>query len=223
MLQDAVLSGVAFSIDPNTGSPYVVINLSAESTSAITSGRAAEARTFYCLKDAGVEHLPQAVQSVVALIAELEGILNTDRLDVEFAIDSSGQLYLLQCRPLSHTKAVPHPDQLNVRLKQIADKMRCLNKPNPYVLGSRTIFAVMPDWNPAEIIGICPRPLALSLYKELITDSIWAYQRSNYGYRNLRSFPLIVNFSGLPYIDVRVDFQLVFAGRCSTGVGRATR
>ena len=65
----------------------------------------------------------------------------------------------------------------------------------------------MPDWNPAEIIGIRPKPLALSLYRELITDSIWAYQRHNYGYRNLRSFPLLLNFSGIPYIDVRVSFN----------------
>ena len=64
----------------------------------------------------------------------------------------------------------------------------------------------MPDWNPAEIIGIRPK-LALSLYRELVTDSIWAYQRHNYGYRNLRSHPLMVNFFGLPYIDVRVSFN----------------
>jgi phosphohistidine swiveling domain-containing protein len=65
----------------------------------------------------------------------------------------------------------------------------------------------MPDWNPAEIIGLKPRPLAFSLYRELITDSIWAYQRNNYGYKNLRSFPLLMSFHGLPYIDVRVSFN----------------
>jgi glutamine kinase len=47
----------------------------------------------------------------------------------------------------------------------------------------------------------------LSLYRELITDAIWAYQRDNYGYQNLRSFPLLVSFHGLPYIDVRVSFN----------------
>ena len=65
----------------------------------------------------------------------------------------------------------------------------------------------MTDWNPAEMIGIRPKPLALSLYREIITDSVWAYQRDNYGYRNLRSFPLMVDFGGLPYIDVRVSFN----------------
>ena len=65
----------------------------------------------------------------------------------------------------------------------------------------------MPDWNPAEIVGIRPKPLALSLYREMVTDSIWAYQRHNYGYRNLRSFPLMPNFFGIPYIDVRLSFN----------------
>ncbi|MCH7560323.1 MAG: hypothetical protein IIC67_02960, partial [Thaumarchaeota archaeon] len=46
-----------------------------------------------------------------------------------------------------------------------------------------------------------------SLYKELITDRIWAYQRDNYGYKNLRSFPLMKTFLGTPFIDVRVDFN----------------
>ena len=74
-------------------------------------------------------------------------------------------------------------------------------------MGKRTVWGIMPDWNPAEIIGVRPKPLALSLYRDLITDSIWAYQRHNYGYRNLRSFPLMPHFFGLPYIDVRVSFN----------------
>jgi glutamine kinase len=57
------------------------------------------------------------------------------------------------------------------------------------------------------MIGLRPWPISLSLYRELITDTIWAYQRDNYGYQNLRSFPLLVSFEGLPYIDVRVSFN----------------
>ena len=74
-------------------------------------------------------------------------------------------------------------------------------------MGDFTIFANMPDWNPAEIIGVKPKPLALSLYKELVTDGVWAYQRHNYGYRNLRSFPLLVSLAHSPYIDTRVSFN----------------
>ena len=65
----------------------------------------------------------------------------------------------------------------------------------------------MPDWNPAEIIGIKPKPLALSLYRELITDHVWSKQRRNYGYRYVGSNHLMASFFGTPYIDVRVDFN----------------
>ena len=30
----------------------------------------------------------------------------------------------------------------------------------------------MSDWNPAEMLGTKPKPLAISLYAELITNSI---------------------------------------------------
>ena len=81
------------------------------------------------------------------------------------------------------------------------------SKPHPFLYGNRAIYGVMPDWNPAEIVGIKPHTLALSLYREIITDAIWAYQRDNYGYRNLRSFPLLVELEGMPYIDIRVSFN----------------
>ena len=78
---------------------------------------------------------------------------------------------------------------------------------HPDLVGSRSFFGIMPDWNPAEIIGVHPKPLARSLYKELVTDAIWAYQRDNYGYRNLRSFPLLISLLGHPFIDVRVSLN----------------
>ena len=112
--------------------------------------------------------------------------------------------FVLWFYDLSPSISISRQEQV---LGQIEEKVNSLSKPHPYLLGKRSVFGVMPDWNPAEIIGIRPKPLALSLYKELITDSIWAYQRDNYGYRNLRSFPLLVSFSGVPFIDVRVSFN----------------
>ena len=47
----------------------------------------------------------------------------------------------------------------------------------------------------AEIIGSKPKPLALSLYQELITDHIWAQNRSNYGYKELDQFHLMTTFA----------------------------
>ena len=65
----------------------------------------------------------------------------------------------------------------------------------------------MPDWNPAEIIGVRPKPLAFSLYRHLITNEVWAKQRAQFGYRDIRPCPLIYSFCGQPYVDIRASFN----------------
>lgn len=208
MLQNIKLSGVAFSIDPNNAGNYIVINYDdmTGSTESVTSGCSGNLKTYYYFKGAEVPAADQ-MNRIVELVRELELLFSNDKLDIEFAVGQDDTLYLFQARPL--VTALPVPD-IRIQkpvLKRIYDKI-CVSQGNkPYLFGKRTVYGVMPDWNPAEIIGIRPRPLALSLYKELVTDSIWAYQRDNYGYRNLRSFPLMVNFAGIPYIDTRVSFN----------------
>ena len=65
----------------------------------------------------------------------------------------------------------------------------------------------MPDWNPAEIIGIKPKPLALSLYQEIITDHIWSSNRKSIGFKDLGAHHLMTTFFGTPFVDVRIDFN----------------
>ena len=208
MLCGVSLSGVGFSRDPRNAGHYLVINYDDQSgtTDSITAGRSNNLKTCYLQKAAPTDQT-QPLHPVQQLLSELEALFEQDALDIEFAI-ADGQLYLLQVRPLVLTEAasLDCPQQRQV-LQAIGRRFDQLNQPHPYLHGDRSVFGVMPDWNPAEIIGIRPRPLALSSYKALITDSVWAYQRNNYGYRNLRSFPLLIDFAGLPYIDVRVSFN----------------
>jgi hypothetical protein len=176
-------------------------------TDAITSGCTNEVKTYiqyryyeYPCKDKKIEAIIQAVK-------ELELLFNNKYIDVEFAVTGDGSVYILQARPIiTAGKNQSRPD-LTGGLYKIYRKIEKLQRPHPDLLGGKAIFGVMPDWNPAEIIGFKPQRLALSLYKELITDNIWACQRDNYGYRNLCSHPLMVSFMGIPFIDVRVDFN----------------
>ena len=78
--------------------------------------------------------------------------------------------------------------------------------PKSSLAGRTTILTEMTDWNPAEMIGNTPRPLALSLYKTFITDSIWAVARDAMGYRMVDG-PLLTDFHGRPFIDVRKSFN----------------
>jgi glutamine kinase len=208
MLEHVAMAGVAFSRSP-AGGPYFVINYDDRSglTDRVTAGVGDNLETFLCLKSRP-HACPPSLAPVIALVRELETLLGTDTLDVEFAVGGDGQLYLLQVRPLVAARSERIADvEVDSALTDVARKVALLSRPHPYLHGSRAIFGVMPDWNPAEIVGIRPFPLSLSLYRELITDAIWAYQRDNYGYQNLRSFPLLVSFHGLPYIDVRVSFN----------------
>jgi glutamine kinase len=208
MLDRVAMAGVAFSRSPN-GGPYFVINYDDRSglTDRVTAGVGENLQTFHCLKSRS-DVSPPSLAPVIALVSELETLLTCDALDVEFAVGDDRQLYLLQVRPLACDREGQVADaKVDTALANIARKVELLSRPHPYLHGDRTIFGVMPDWNPAEMIGLRPWPLSLSLYRELITDAIWAYQRDNYGYQNLRSFPLLVSFHGLPYIDVRVSFD----------------
>ncbi len=208
MLERVALAGVVFSRSPE-GGPYFIVNYDDHSgqTNRVTAGVGDDLKTFYCLKS-HTDACPRALAPVIALVRELETLLACDALDVEFAIREDGQVWLLQVRPLSTGSHDPAADEkVGAALADVARKVELLSRPHPYLHGSRAIFGVMPDWNPAEIVGVRPWPLSLSLYCELITDAIWAYQRDNYGYKNLRSFPLLVSFCGLPFIDVRVSFN----------------
>ncbi|MFZ0638316.1 MAG: adenylyl-sulfate kinase [Candidatus Acidiferrales bacterium] len=208
MLDQVAMAGVAFSRRPS-GGPYFVINYDDRTglTDQVTAGVGDNLKTFFCLKSRP-ERCPRPLAPIIALVSELEIVLGCDAIDVEFAIGEDEQVYLLQVRPLSVDRHLgPADAKVDVAAGDIARKVELLSRPHPFLHGSRAIFGVMPDWNPAEIIGVRPYPLSLSIYCELITDAIWAYQRDNYGYQNLRSFPLMVSFHGLPYIDVRVSFN----------------
>lgn len=208
MLTQVVRSGVAFSHDPNTCAPYRVVNWSEGSdTAAVTGGLGGRVwqQAAHCTVSPDL-----TLASVVAMIDELLALFGGVPLDCEFAVTRKGGkevLWLLQVRPLILSDAPESPEAQAARLDAIQRKVARGMQPHPFLMGRRTVYGVMPDWNPAEIVGIRPKPLALSLYRELITDAIWAYQRHNYGYRNLRSFPLMPHFFGLPYIDVRLSFN----------------
>lgn len=208
MLENVRICGVAFTLDPNTMGNYYVINYDGDgSTDAVTSGNGRHSRLLYCFKGVACHGLPTEMRQLVSALAELEKFFGMDNLDVEFAFDSSGICYILQTRVLCVENSRADIKCQRDELERIEHRINTEQSKKPFLCGNRAVYSVMTDWNPAEIIGIRPKPLALSLYREIVTDSIWAYQRDNYGYRNLRSFPLMVDFCGLPYIDVRVSFN----------------
>lgn len=209
MLNNIKLAGVVMTADLDTLAPYYIVNYEEGSShDSVTSGDSDNLKTYIRFKKSPFDYKNKLMQKVINACSECESIFNNPYLDIEFAVDNNDQVFIFQVRPIViHNKNIITNKNLPNALEKISKKIEKVNVPHPEVIGDRTIFGVMPDWNPAEIIGIKPKMLSLSLYKELVTDNIWAYQRDNYGYRNLRSYPLLISFIGVPYIDVRVSFN----------------
>lgn len=203
-LMNSELNGVAFGLDPHTGGPYVVMNYAVNGRiGVVTEG--GETETFTWFKGAALP-ADHRLAAVIVLQQELERLFGTPALDIEFAW-ANGRLYLLQGRLLAcFSEPISCIDGVSLQLQEIARRLTATSSSDTRRLGTGILLGVMPDWNPAEMIGLRPRPLAASLYRHCLTDTSWAEQRFTYGYRDLRGCPLMQLLEGQPYIDVRASF-----------------
>ena len=215
ILQEMVLkpdiSGVIFSREPNTNAPYYVINYDDVSglTNTVTSGTSEFSNKSLNIYRNKFNYLRSPrFKKLIKSVRELERIFNTDELDIEFCIKNL-KIYLLQVRPLTNLKIWnKQTDNLFLSsLRQIEKKIKIKSKKIKGVLGNNNVFGQMPDWNPAEIIGLNPKPLAYSLYKKLITDKSWAVAREKMDYKKPKDDSLMMSFGGLPYINTKLSFN----------------
>ncbi len=213
MVDSPVLSGVAFTRTIRSGAPYYVINYDDKSgrTDTVTGGNGEDLKTFIAYRGyhKTASNIEAPLEDVLSAIGELEELVNYDLLDVEFAVTKDGCVHIFQIRPITVQHVSPQitDSQFDDLLEQAKAKFETNQSSPPNVVGDRNIFGIMPDWNPAEIVGTSPRKLALSLYCNLVTDNVWAIQREEFGYRNVRSNELLKVFLGHPYVDIRASFN----------------
>ena len=148
---------------------------------------------------------------MLSAVQKIEGLVGHDSLDIEFAVTRDGDVHILQVRPIARERARRSRSTTTRSRRAVHHAQR--DRARPHGAGARrcsvrpTRYSVMTDWNPAEIVGTTPRALALSLYRFLVTDDVWARQRAEYGYRDVRPCPLLVEIAGHPYVDVRACFN----------------
>ena len=207
MVENVEMSGVVFTKQLETDAPYYIINYDDVSsrTDTITSGSSDNCKSIIVFRNTTETLQDKRLSAVLEVVKEVEEVTGCQSLDIEFAVTQNNQVYVLQARPIT-VGNLKH-DIPSLTLKSLDLYISNSFTPAPNLYGKTTIFADMPDWNPAELIGINPSPLALSLYRYLITDRAWADAREQLGYLNPRPSPLMRCIGGHPYIDSRVSFN----------------
>lgn len=212
-ITNVAISGVIFTCDIITGAPYYTINYDDVSgkTDTITSGKDIGLRTVILFHNEldNVLAIDPRLKIVIDAVRELEQLLGYDKLDIEFAIDKRKECFTFQIRPIvvDHRQYNTNENKLSKHLQKARQHFRSFQKKSNHLFGNFVIFSRMTDWNPAEIIGTRPNALAINLYNYLITDQIWAEQRAEFGYRDIRSTPLLYNFCAQPYVDCRASIN----------------
>ena len=223
MVENVAMSGVVMTKVLDDGSPYHVINFddSTGKTDTVTSGSGIN-KTVYIYNGVKEEYFDSPhLLFVLKLVRAIEKSIPNTPMDIEFAVDKSNAVHLLQVRRITTVKQwnAKINDLVSSRMSFLEDYIHRLMSRRPSIYGSKTLLGIMPDWNPAEMIGVVPNPLSMSLYRKLITKSSWRIAREKMGYRKLPDVELMVSLFGRSYIDIRNSINSFLPENISPDIG----
>ena len=202
--------GVVTTKSKETGSPWYIINYQkTKNTEIITKGDTNNIETIFFRRDVNPKSIknPTFIK-LIKSIKEIEYLLINESLDIEFAINKKNEVLIFQIRPLI-LKFIEKKikKQINQNYILAEKSYKNFNINSKLNSNNNSMFGVMPDWNPAEIIGFKPNKLSVSLYEKLITNKIWAKQREEFGYRKINNPKLLTIFAGTPYVSINKSLE----------------
>ena len=212
MITNVSMSGVLFTYDLDTGSPYFVINYDdvTGKTNTVTSGSNLYSnRKIFITNDGLVFIRSKRFKSLISATKNLQKFLGNNYLDIEFAIKKNFAPILFQVRNISSKKKWTNysrslfnkklnlvRNEINFKIQKFRKHYKCY-----------PVFGQMPDWNPVEMLGQNPKNLSISLYKKLITNKTWKIARKQMRYQCPTEDNLMEIFSNKTYINTSLSFE----------------
>ena len=209
-IKSSICSGVITNYSLSDGAPYYSINYNdlSNSTLSVTAGDKDSFRVLHVSRDSIENIRSLKFKRIIDAVKKIEKIYNYKPVDIEFAVGKNFKVYILQIRPISTVfkwKLI-NKNKFQSLLNENENKYQKIKKRN-IEYGKKAVFGLMPDWNPAEIIGFQPNLFSYSLYQFLVTNEIWATARNQMGYKKLKKPKLMYSFSGKPFVDLRMSFN----------------
>ena len=203
--KNIVSSGVVFTRSSDSGLPYFIINYEKSgSTVGVTKGLVNN--SIKISRDTNLRSLLTDWSTLIRSIFEIEELLNSTSLDIEFGVTKSKKIIIFQVRPITSLKPKLESDSRIFKTIKNHKNIFKKKKSSSNVKNEPLIFSDMTDWNPAEIIGNNPNLLDYSLYDYLLMSDAWYIGRKKLNYSDIHNKKLMVKFGNKPYIDTRSSF-----------------
>lgn len=203
-VSDILTSGVIFTRIPDTDAPYYLINFDDSTfTDSVTKGQVGN--TIKIFRRTESTKIPKKWKKLLIAVKEIQDILKSDLLDIEFGI-TKNEIIIFQVRPITSIKNIITETDIKIE-NNISLNKNLFQKSSSNHLFGISIYSDMSDWNPSEIIGNNPNPLDYSLYDYLIMKKIWHKGRQILGYQNIHHAPLMKKFGNKPYVDVKTSLN----------------
>ena len=223
MVNDVAISGVLLSHELGSNAPYYVINYDDISgkTDTVTAGNSELSnQSLYVHRDKTYLIRSARFKLLLKATFELQKLLANEFIDLEFAINGGGDVFLLQVRPIANSLPWDEEKLMGFKgfLDEAAEFLSSRLDREPLRGSGKTLFGQMPDWNPAEILGKAPKRLSFSLYKHLITDKIWADARELMHYTRPDNDHLMLEVAGHAFVDVGISLLSFIPAQVSENI-----
>ncbi len=188
---NTVVSGVLYTRDLMYNRPYYMINYQDDQGATLSKMIA---------KNVTREFMSPRCFNLVNIAKEVEEAFpETDAFSIEFKIDDNENVTVTRTSPLEQIIDMPRPmtDKEFYDTKSLA---KCVYLDTNHILSDKAF------WNPLDKIGTNPRPLDYSLFREVITESIWNSAIVRLGYTEING-EVMQKVGNKPYISMNNTYE----------------